>query len=384
VINPIRIFLIDMIKTIKIYVLPLLFCSLVLACTPRSNESVLKADVSPKIPFNPEQYVCFRAEKSIVVDGVLDDASWQQAPWSNLFVDIEGDLKPKPTKETKIKMLWDSSYFYIAAELKDDHIWGKITAHDAVIFNDNDFEVFIDPDGDSHHYMEFEMNALNTTWDLVISKPYRDKGLVINSWEIPGMKSAVKVYGTINNPTDTDEKWTIELAFPWIVMNECAGKFKMPKDSTQWRINFSRVQWITEVVNGEYIKKKDENGRRLPEHNWVWSPQGVIAMHRPETWGYVQFSTKTSDVSFVENADEDVKWALRQLYHRQYAYNEEYKCYTADVKALKLDEVLLNGEKFQPEIGVNKVGYFASYPSLVQNGAEWIIQNDGKIWLKKN
>ena len=51
-------------------------------------------------------------------------------------------------------------YFYVAAEMEEPHVWGTLTQHDAVIFQDNDFEVFIDPDGDNHEYYEFEINAL--------------------------------------------------------------------------------------------------------------------------------------------------------------------------------------------------------------------------------
>ena len=54
-------------------------------------------------------------------------------------------------------------------------MFGQIsTQHDAVIFHNNDFEVFIDPDGDTHNYYELEINALNTVWDLFITKPYRE------------------------------------------------------------------------------------------------------------------------------------------------------------------------------------------------------------------
>ena len=63
-------------------------------------------------------------------------------------------------------MLWDDEYFYFAAELIEDQIWATLTERDSVIFYDNDFEIFIDPDGDSHQYYEFEINALNTVWDL--------------------------------------------------------------------------------------------------------------------------------------------------------------------------------------------------------------------------
>ena len=39
----------------------------------------------------PKHYVCRTATGPIVIDGRLDDAAWQDAPWTDPFVDIEGD-----------------------------------------------------------------------------------------------------------------------------------------------------------------------------------------------------------------------------------------------------------------------------------------------------
>ena len=131
----------------------------------------------------PKGYICLFSDSPIAVDGKLDDAAWQSASWTDEFVDIEGDAKPKPRQRTRAKMLWDSKNLYIAAELMENHLQGKLTEHDSVIFQDNDFEVFIDPDGDNHNYVEFEMNALNTTWDLLLNRPYKDGGKADNGWE---------------------------------------------------------------------------------------------------------------------------------------------------------------------------------------------------------
>ena len=94
--------------------------------------------------------------------------------------------KPKPRFRTRVKMLWDDEALYIAAEMEEPHVWATLTEHDSVIFHDNDFEVFLDPDGDNHLYGELELNALNTTWDLLLTKPYKDGGQAINAWEITG------------------------------------------------------------------------------------------------------------------------------------------------------------------------------------------------------
>src|SRR6516225_4467067 len=106
----------------------------------------------------PRGYVCGFASQPPVIDGRLDDPAWEAAPWTEDFLDIEGPSKPKPRFRTRAKMLWDNDNFYIAAELEEPHVMGTVTKHDAIIFADNDFEVFINPNGDNHNYFELELN----------------------------------------------------------------------------------------------------------------------------------------------------------------------------------------------------------------------------------
>src|SRR6476469_4114076 len=107
-------------------------------------------DMTAPFP-HPKGYVCYRASSPIVIDGDLKDAAWEAAPWTDAFVDIEGDKKPKPRYRTRVKMLWDDKNLYLAAELEEPHVWATLTKHDSYIFTeDNDFEVFLDPDGDGH------------------------------------------------------------------------------------------------------------------------------------------------------------------------------------------------------------------------------------------
>src|SRR5262249_45220406 len=88
----------------------------------------------------PRGYVAYRAAKAITIDGELDDEAWRAAPWSDDFVDIEGDARPKPTYRTRVKMLWDDKNLYIGAELEEPHVWATLTKHDSYIFTeDNDF-----------------------------------------------------------------------------------------------------------------------------------------------------------------------------------------------------------------------------------------------------
>jgi hypothetical protein len=233
-----------------------------------------------------KSYRCKHATSPIQITGRGDDPAWQSAPWTDFFLDIEGDRKPRPRFATRAKMLWDPNYFYVHAQMQEPHVWGTLTLKNSIIFHDNDFEVFIDPDGDGENYYEFEVNPLNTIWELTMRKRYSHGGPAIHGTNLPGLISAVHVDGTLNDPTDEDRGWSVDIAFPLAPLAATYNHGKLPKPGDAWRVNFSRVQWRHQIVDGKYVKVPKEIS---PEDNWVWSPQGVIDMHQPEHWGVVEF-----------------------------------------------------------------------------------------------
>jgi hypothetical protein len=352
-------------------VVPLLFG---LASRPHGDNTQAGSIALP-IPPHPRGYVCYRAAAPLRVDGRLDEPSWQAVPWSELFVDIEGEAKPKPRLRTRMKMLWDDDYLYVGAKLEEPHVWATLTQHDSVIFHDNDFEVFIDPDGDGHEYYEFEINALNTGWDLLLPRPYKDGGRPVHSWEIPGLKSAVHVEGTLNDPRDRDEGWTVELAFPWKVLTELAAPRERPKNGDQWRINFSRVEWRHEIIDGKY--------RRVPntkEDNWVWSPQGVVDMHRPETWGYVQFSTApVGAADFRPDPAWEARSVLHAVYYAQRAYRDKNRTWARTLAQLELPAIRATTLTGETRMETTR-DLFQVSVDLKSSSQRWHIRQDARIW----
>ncbi|NPV83193.1 MAG: carbohydrate-binding family 9-like protein, partial [Candidatus Aminicenantes bacterium] len=263
--------------------------------------------------------------------------------------------------------------------------WATLTKRDSIIYQDNDFEVFIDPDGDTHNYYELEINALNTVWDLFLVKPYRDGGPAIHAWDIQGLKTAVQVDGTINNPADKDRGWSVEMAIPWEVLKEAAPFKKKPESGDRWRINFSRVEYRTVVEGGNYVKMKDKvTGRELPEDNWTWAPQGLVNIHYPEMWGYVQF-TSTEAGKAREYCDEDpeaeVKWALRLIYYRQRNYFARNGSFTQNLEQLNLSReksMKVKGWDYPPQVLATSSLFEAIYKN--KSGESLHIRQDGLVW----
>lgn len=289
-------------------------------------------------PAVPKHYVCYTAASPLKIDGKLNEKSWKKAEWTELFLDIEGLKKPLPYQNTKAKMLWDEKYLYIGTEIEEEHIWAYQDKKDQIVFLENDFEVFIDPDGDTHNYYELEINAINNSFDLFLPKPYRNGGKPKLDWDIDGLLSAVTIQGALNKNTDKDKKWILEIAIPLASLSTQDVAAVTPEDGSIWRINFSRVNWQTEFIDGKYIRKKNpETGKNIPEYNWVWSPQGVINMHVPEKWGFLQFSKLPAGkgtVKFTLPPAEKMKILAREVYEMQLQHRRKFKRFAADTTEL--------------------------------------------------
>ncbi|CAJ1371208.1 unnamed protein product [Effrenium voratum] len=280
----------------------------------------------------PRQYVARKAtvEK---IDGDLEKAVWQEAEWSCAFVEIRGSdappgTEPSPWQETKVKMLWDDEYLYIAAKMEVDagnELVAKFKERNSPIFHtDSDFEVFVDPAGCCHGYKELEMNALNTVWNLMLDRPYMDGGSEYSGrvakegepkhWEVLRQKTAVKVTkGQIGNPT-RPAQWCCEVALAHADTLGHAPRSTQPFAGSCWRINFSRVEKKGKV-------------------NWVWAPQVVWSptdhryvgqenMHLPDAWGYVVFADKPQDTKEFQDPAWPARHAAACVYYACRAFKE--------------------------------------------------------------
>ncbi len=280
------------------------------SASPGSNA----ASRFPCTPAAAPHYTAYRAS-GLHIDGRLDEVCWQVAPRSPRFVDI---LTGKPTLyNTRAAVLWDDQNLYVGFWVEEPKVKATFTKHNSPIYENNDVEVFI---AGRDTYYEFEINALNTVYEAFfmwedsydtggyaqapefartnpLVKPFNGvgftnhpRGLRLGSWafQFPGLKTAVHVDGTLNNDSDTDQGWTVELAFPWQGMKWLAkadGRALPPKDGDVWRIDFSRFNQYKAPPPA-----KDSGG-------WFWNPHGVWDSHIPECFPYIKFSA--TDVTEV-------------------------------------------------------------------------------------
>lgn len=318
----------------------------------------------------PAGYVCYRVAEEIKIDGKLKEESWQKAESTSSFVDISGEGFPEPVYDTYAKMLWDDEYLYVGAVLEEDNVIAKLTQRDTIIYYDNDFEVFIDPDGDGHHYFEIENNAREVIFDLMLDRPYRSGGNFMIQWDCPGLKLAVHVDGTLNKTKDKDKSWSVEMAIPRKALT--INFENLLKAGNYWRINFSRVQWL-------------KPGQR--EENWVWQATGKIDMHMPDRWGFLYFSDKTvgqGKDEFSYPYDMDAYRLIWAMFYEQQEYFSKENNYIRSVENFFLTDTDLSSLPEDAEIDIEATSrtYLMSI-SLPGRGERYTLNNEGRFAIEK-
>jgi len=231
------------------------------------------ATVKPTV-VNPNEwsyYDVIRAPGSVTVDGMIGDKEWGRAPAISSFADIFNPQRPV-RQPTTAKLMWDDHYLYAAFECADEDIWGTLTDFDGFIFLEEVVEVYIDPEGCGRHYWEIEVSPRNVVLDLMTPRAGEEVWANTNKrYDVKGLLTAVKVYGTLDNRADKDEGWAVEIAIPW---SDFAGRKVNvpPKGGDSWRLQLFRID--------------RPNGAEPQIVSWSKSP-GVF--HQPKNFGVVTF-----------------------------------------------------------------------------------------------
>ncbi len=185
---------------------------------------------------------------------------------------------------------------------------------DFIVFLENDLEIFIDG-GDC--YYELEVNALNTVYEVFFIwkdayqrgsrfdcaefDVFKEKAMTFGGdydrsgstfwwgthprglrwafldYDMPGLQTAVKVDGRINDPTHIDKGWTLEIGIPWSSLHWLAkDRSTTPKAGDTWRIFFGRFQ------------KMLSSGKEIHPHPaWAMNKHGIYDTHKPACFSYV-------------------------------------------------------------------------------------------------
>ncbi len=165
-----------------------------------------------------------RTDKSIKIDGIIDEEAWTTASIADKFIEFQpaNGKSESENQKSVVRVLYDDTGIYIGATLYDnepDKIAKQLTERD-VINNDDFLGVFINGYNDKQQSYEFIVTAAGVQFDAKATNDNGEDDTWNGIWY-----SAVKI---------TDKGWNVEMKIPYF-------ELRFPKDNVQqWGVNFFR------------------------------------------------------------------------------------------------------------------------------------------------
>jgi len=218
-----------------------------------------------------------KAQQTIVVDGLANDKAWERAksyPLSYIYKVEKSTDKQKST----VKMLWDDSHVYFYFQAKDRFLTAKEVNRDGTPFHDDCFEVFLMPtDTPIKLHYGFEVNLNKTANDFIFLNDFYQNSFVSLKSYNPEYEVERVIEGTLNDNSDVDVGWSMELAIP-IKAFHTVSQFTPLKQGSVWNMMIVRQD------------RNDASGQRTSVST-LFPLNEQIDVHDPKVFGQIQFIT---------------------------------------------------------------------------------------------
>ena len=155
-----------------------------------------------------------KASEPIIVDGKMEEESWGNTEVRELgyFYNVE---KVDDDQQSSFRMLWDAQNLYLFYQMKDKYLTARETARDGEPYLDDCAEIFLitAPDSlDTHFGYELNLNKASNDF-IYFNDFYEGKDLAFKAYD-PEFEVEVTYNGTVNDNSDIDIGWTMEMAIP--------------------------------------------------------------------------------------------------------------------------------------------------------------------------
>ncbi len=226
-----------------------------------------------------------KTNQTVTIDGNLNE--WGAIPKTSSF--SNHSTGAKGTAGVFAQMMWDDNNLYIAFTVTDSDITANHVNQDDNLFDNDDLvEMFFDFDGTGKNYLELGVSATGVNYDFNITCPGTGGCGSWNSdgiWDITGLDSKTIFNGTINNNSDVDTGYTVEIKIPLSSLsNMIGGNYTTVQEGTTWRGNLFTINYDTGA------------GKLAGTDFLSWSNVGSHGFHQPP-----QFATFTFGALSVGN-----------------------------------------------------------------------------------
>ncbi|MFW5802777.1 MAG: carbohydrate-binding family 9-like protein, partial [Verrucomicrobiota bacterium] len=190
------------------------------------TEKIEAAETWPK----PGTFLIPRADKPPVIDGKIDEGEWESAYVHQEIYPFNSTEQAGP--ETTWRIMWDKQNLYFAFECVDVDVVSPERERDGNVFQDDCVEMFILPNRRFRTYWELVIGPDGSIFDAIHCKQLDKLGAAADvDADMQGLQTAQSVNGTLNQPDDKDQGYTVEVAVPFSDLPGYTRKPPKPGDT---------------------------------------------------------------------------------------------------------------------------------------------------------
>ena len=302
----------------------------------------------------PKSFKAVRTSEKIKIDGVFDEAAWQQAPILGDFVQRRPSPGELSKKKSEVRFLYDDEAIYISAKLyeKREDVFNLLTNRDN-IGNSDYFGVAIDPFQAGLNGVGLFVTVAGVQYDTRYSDGGNER-----IWRNDEDWNAVWLSETKVN----EDHWTVEYKIPYAVL-----RFNS-KDVQNWGINFFRKS--TSINEDSFWNEIDpEIDGFLNQAGIVENIEDIEPPTRLFFYPYVStVITRSTENGFVTpqiNGGMDIKYGINDAFTLDMTLIPDFSGVRSDNQVLNLSpfEIRFDEQRQFFTEGVelfNKAGLFYS------------------------
>ena len=251
-----------------------------------------------------EASVCRRAGAAFGIDGDLGKPVWEGADKTPRFVRAaDGGVT---LLDTRAAFLWDDACLYAAFWMEERDLRSSGEARKGLVWQENAAVLCL---AGPESYYQLAVNPLNRAAELAViwkdsyrrggrfdadefdlarqrpavyggdGGPHHPRGMrwAFYGWRLPGLRTAVRLDGTLDDRENIDRGWTVELALPWDGLARLLDG--VPRDGETRPVAPARTR-IVEQRASRFLA--------------LWSPRPMGDLHDPGGFPPLRFSAEES------------------------------------------------------------------------------------------
>ncbi len=216
-----------------------------------------------------------KASQAIQIDGKLD-AAWQGTEVC-LLEHFYKDESASDRQKGTVRMLWDEENLYVFLACEDRFITARETQRDGQPYFDDCHEIFLIPvTAPLDMHFGFELNLYKASNDFIFLTNFYEGSMVALKSYNPEFEVEVTVDGSINDNSDIDQGYTMELAIP-LKLFVGVDSFAPVAPGNSWAFQALRQD------------RNDPTGNRRSTSTLFPLLEDRPSVHEPDSFGLLEF-----------------------------------------------------------------------------------------------